>query len=94
MEPVVPTYQAEISPAALRGFFAGDAQLVVHFGSIWGSGMSYAFANEIESRGWMIPVSMQMIPPGLLLVMIPWCIESPRWLVTQDRKVCFKDFCL
>jgi MFS transporter, SP family, sugar:H+ symporter len=87
VEPLVPTYQAELSPAPLRGFFAGNSQFVVHFGSIWGSSMSFAYREEQGNKGWIIPVSMQMIPAVLLLVMIPFTIESPRWLITQDRKV-------
>ena len=87
VEPLVPTYQAEIAPSSLRGFFAGNVQVLVHVGSIWGAGMSHAYANETGRKGWMIPVAMQIIPAGLLLIAVPFCIESPRWLVQHNRKV-------
>lgn len=80
-------YQAEMAPAALRGFFAGNVQVLVHLGSIWGAGMSRAYAYEQGKRGWMVPVSMQMIPAVLLLIFTPFCIESPRWLLAHGRKV-------
>lgn len=88
VEPTIPQYQAELAPAPLRGFFAGNVQVLVHLGSIWGSGMSRAYSNETAPKGWMIPVAMQMIPAILLLIGVPFCIESPRWLITHDRKVC------
>lgn len=87
VEPTIPTYQAELAPAALRGFFAGNVQVLVHLGSIWGAGMSRAYANEEGRKGWMIPVAMQMIPAILLLIGTPFCIESPRWLISHNRKV-------
>ncbi|KAK5567996.1 hypothetical protein LTR43_006136 [Exophiala xenobiotica] len=86
VEPTIPTYQAELAPAAIRGFFAGNVQVLVHLGSIWGAGMSRAYAYEQGRKGWMIPVSMQMIPAILLLICTPFCIESPRWLVAHNRK--------
>lgn len=35
----------------------------------------------------MIPVSMQMIPAILIFIGVPFCIESPRWLISRGRKV-------
>lgn len=89
VEPLIPTYQAELAPAPLRGFFAGNVQVLVHLGSIWGAGMSRAYANEEGKEGWMVPVGVQMIPAVLLLVGVPFCIESPRWLISHGRKVRF-----
>jgi MFS family permease len=87
VEPTIPIYQAELAPAPLRGFFAGNVQVLLHLGSIWGAGMSRAYANETDRKGWMIPVSIQMIPAVVLLMGVPFCIESPRWLIAHDRKV-------
>jgi hypothetical protein len=28
-----------------------------------------------------------MIPPVILLVLVPFCIESPRWLISKGRFV-------
>lgn len=89
VEPLVPTYQAELAPAPLRGFFAGNVQVLVHVGSIWGSGMSRAYANEQGKKGWIVPTAMQFIPAILLLIAVPFCIESPRWLINHGRRVSF-----
>lgn len=61
VDTTVPTYEAELAPAPLRGFFAGNVQVFVHIGAIWGSSMSRAFANETGRVGWMVPVGVQMI---------------------------------
>lgn len=86
VEPLIPIYQAELAPAPLRGFFAGNVQVLVHLGSIWGAGMSRAYADETGKKGWIIPVTVQMIPALLLLVGVPFCVESPRWLLAHGRK--------
>ena len=86
MENLVPTYEAELAPASLRGFLAGNVQVVVILGNIWGSGMSRAFANETAKKGWLIPVGMQFIPAVLLLAFLPFTVESPRWLVSHGRR--------
>lgn len=65
VETTVPSYEAELSPAPLRGFFAGNVQVFVHIGAIWGSSMSRPFANEQAARGWLIPVGVQMIVRNL-----------------------------
>ena len=86
VENLVPTYEAELAPANLRGFLAGNVQVIVILGNIWGSGMSRAFANETSARGWLIPVGVQFIPAVLLLVFLPFTVETPRWLVAHGQK--------
>jgi MFS family permease len=87
VENAVPSYEAELAPAALRGFLAGNVQVFVHIGAIWGACMSFAFRNELGRIGWIVPVVVQLIPPLLLVMTVPFCIESPRWLVSKGRKV-------
>jgi hypothetical protein len=33
----------------------------------------------------MVPLGMQALCPGLLLISMLFCPESPRWLASQDR---------
>lgn len=87
VEPLVPIFEAEVAPAPLRGFFAGNVQVFLHIGSIIGAGLSRAYANEVSRKGWMVPVSIQMLPAIILLITVPFCIESPRWLIAHGRKV-------
>lgn len=82
----VPTYSAEIAPSALRGFCAGLLTPVITMSSVWGAGMCQAFATETTKKGWMIPVGVQAIPAVMILILAPFTTESPRWLITHNRK--------
>ena len=86
VENVVPAYHAEISPAACRGFFAGSVQVFVHIGATWAAGVTKAYATETDRKGWIIPTAQQLIPGVVLLIMVPFCVESPRWLLLRGRK--------
>ncbi|KAF3764346.1 general substrate transporter [Cryphonectria parasitica EP155] len=86
IENVVPSYQAEISPASLRGFITGSMISVVTLGNMWGAGMGQAMAKYTTNAGWQIPTGVQFIPALILAVAIPFTIESPRWLVLKGRK--------
>lgn len=85
IEGVIPSYSAEVSPPALRGFFAGLITPINTAGSVWGAAMSRAFATETRSIGWLIPIAIQMIPAVIALPMIFFVVESPRWLVGKGR---------
>ncbi|KAH8881843.1 general substrate transporter [Thozetella sp. PMI_491] len=86
VENAVPSYNAEVSPAALRGLLSGSIMLVTAVGNLWGAGMSRAYATASGQEGWIIPTSMQLIPAVLLFAFVPFTPESPRWLLTKDRR--------
>lgn len=48
--------------------------------------MCQAFATETSKKGWMVPVGVQAIPAVMILVLAPFTVESPRWLITHNRK--------
>ncbi|CAK7199486.1 hypothetical protein SEUCBS139899_002166 [Sporothrix eucalyptigena] len=86
VENLVPAYCAEVSPTDVRGLLAGSITFVNACGNLWGSGMSRAFVNETGKRGWLIPCGMQLIPPTIILALVAFTVESPRWLLTKGRK--------
>lgn len=86
VENAVPSYNAEISPAATRGLLSGSLMFFTALGNLWGAGMSRAFATETQKQGWMIPTSMQFVPALLIIALIPFTPESPRWLVLKGKK--------
>jgi SP family sugar:H+ symporter-like MFS transporter len=86
VENIVLAYNSEIAPAAVRGLLAGSNTFVVALGNLWGAGMSRAYVSETRNLGWIIPCAMQLIPAVLLLVGVPFCPGSPRWLVLQGKK--------
>ena len=79
-------YNSEISPASTRGLFAGAMILFNALGNFWGSGMSRAYATETSAKGWLIPQAVQMLPAVIILIMIWFTPESPRWLVLKGRR--------
>jgi hypothetical protein len=86
VENLVPAYCAEIAPSALRGLLAGSITFVVALGNLWGSGMSRAYVYETSARGWLIPCAMQLIPAVIILGLIGFTPESPRWLLLKGNK--------
>ncbi|OJJ00793.1 hypothetical protein ASPVEDRAFT_149709 [Aspergillus versicolor CBS 583.65] len=86
VENLVPAYCAEIAPSALRGLLAGSITFVVALGNLWGSGMSRAYVDETSARGWLIPCAMQLIPAVIILGLIGFTPESPRWLLLKGNK--------
>ena len=85
-ENLTPAYNAELAPAAARGLLSGSLVLITSLGNLWGSGMSRAYSTTTTNKGWMIPTAMQFIPAVGLLLLVPFTVESPRWLVLKGRK--------
>ena len=57
------TYQAEITPASVRGAVVSSVQTFIQFGQIMSSGVNENFKNATTARGWIIPVSIQAVMP-------------------------------
>ncbi|OQU94908.1 hypothetical protein CLAIMM_01191 isoform 2 [Cladophialophora immunda] len=86
VENAVPSYQAEIAPASLRGFISGSLICLATLGAMWGAGMGQAMSGYTTRAGWLIPVGVQLIPAVILLLSVPFTVESPRWLVLHNKK--------
>jgi hypothetical protein len=76
VENAVPSYQSELSPAPLRGFFAGSLMGINTAGNVWGAGMSRAYVNETRPIGYMVPVAVQLIPAIMIIVAVPFCVGT------------------
>ncbi|RDL36237.1 Uncharacterized protein BP5553_06849 [Venustampulla echinocandica] len=85
VENVVPTYQTEISPAPLRGFFVGALQLFLTFGSLLAGIVNNFMSKRTDDSGWIIATALQAAPAVLILIGLPFTPDSPRWLVGKDR---------
>jgi len=75
VENAVPGYNAETSPPAVRGLFAGSIMFLTALGNLWGAGMSRAYSTHLGKEGWMIPVAMQFIPAVGILALVPFTPE-------------------
>jgi len=85
VENATPGYCSEVSPAAIRGFMSGSMTVLVTVGNTIGVGMSLPFATEMGRIGWIIPTAIQLLPALGILAMVPFCPESPRWLISKGR---------
>ncbi|KAJ0337064.1 hypothetical protein COL922a_007191 [Colletotrichum nupharicola] len=85
VENVVPTYQSEIAPAPLRGFFVGSIQLCLTFGSLIAGIVNESMSRRTDSSGWQIATAIQALPAVFIMCGLWFTPNSPRWLVFNDR---------
>lgn len=82
---VVPTYQSEIAPGALRGFFVGSIQLCLTSGSLIAGIVNESMSKKIDDSGWQIATALQAAPAVMILCLLWFTPNSPRWLIFNDR---------
>lgn len=86
---MIPIYIAECSPAIIRGRLVGIFEIMLQVALVFGFWVNYGVSKNISSntdKQWHIPVAIQFVPAGLLLISMPlFCPESPRWLVSTNR---------
>ncbi|CAE7379274.1 ecdD [Symbiodinium natans] len=80
---VVPMYQAEMAPPALRGTLTSMYNMMITAG-IFIAALLDEFLVEKEN-GWRMAIALQAIPAFVILLTMPFLPRSPRWLVQQDR---------
>lgn len=85
---VVPTYVGENANREIRGRCIGTMQLFNVTGIMISYFVNYGVSRQItdatNSAQWRIPFALQMLP-GLMLLLVFFQNESPRWLVEKNR---------
>ncbi|PTB68430.1 general substrate transporter [Trichoderma citrinoviride] len=82
---VVPIYLSETSPKVLRGMMTSTLQLMIVFGQLVASLVTFGTQHISGDKGWQIPVGLQFIAPALIVGLLPLVPESPRWLLSQSK---------
>ncbi|CZR58867.1 uncharacterized protein PAC_08759 [Phialocephala subalpina] len=82
---VMPAFMAECAPAILRGMVTTQLQLQIVVAQLVAAAINYRTSTSKSDAGWRISVGIQFIMPGLLLLLYPLIVESPRWLLSQGR---------
>ncbi|ODV86768.1 hypothetical protein CANARDRAFT_6338 [[Candida] arabinofermentans NRRL YB-2248] len=86
----IPVYTSECAPARIRGSLVMMWQVWTAFGIMFGYVMSLAFykvpARGIgDGLGWRLMLGSAALPAIVILTQIPFCPESPRWLMGKNR---------
>ncbi|KAH8651404.1 general substrate transporter [Xylariales sp. PMI_506] len=87
MSAVTPVFVSENAPPAQRGRIAGLFQEFLVIGSTFAYWLDYGVSLRIpaSTKQWRVPVAIQLIPGGLMLIGLFFLKESPRWLVKAGR---------
>ncbi len=80
---VVPTYESEISPAPLRGFFVGSIQLFFTFCSLIAGIVNNSMAKYTTDAGWIIATALQVAPAVIILAGLPF---TPGKVVLKQKE--------
>lgn len=84
---IVPMYQAEISHPSIRGRVTGLQQFMLGIGAVFATWTVYGTNLHYDnSEQWRIPLGLQIIPAGILALMILLFPESPRWLIDHGKE--------
>lgn len=81
---LAPMYLSEISPVALRGAVGTVYQLIITISILLSQilGMTNVLGNE---PGWPFLLGLTVIPGVLQLLTLPFCPESPKFLLLDKN---------
>ncbi|KAK1720215.1 hypothetical protein CaCOL14_005865 [Colletotrichum acutatum] len=82
---VVPVYQSEIVPAPVRGMVVGTYQLSIGLGGLVINSICRGTSGFQDSRAYKIPFGLFYVIPSIVLALVWFIPESPRWLLLRDR---------
>ncbi|CAO1625109.1 unnamed protein product [Parajaminaea phylloscopi] len=75
-----PLYLGETAPKAIRGTMVSGYQLLIISGIVVSYAVSWGSHNAVNSSAsWRIPVGLQLLWGLLLIVLMVFLPESPRW---------------
>ncbi|OAA62868.1 major facilitator superfamily transporter lactose [Niveomyces insectorum RCEF 264] len=82
-----PCYVSEMAHPRWRGTLTGLYNCTWYIGAIVASWVVYgcAFIASPSNSGWRLPVWLQMVSSGIVVVFVFFLPESPRWLMARDR---------
>ncbi|KAI1266392.1 lactose permease [Xylariaceae sp. FL1019] len=80
-----PLYLVEISPAAYRGTIAGTYNTFYYVGSILATSSVHEYLADHGDLDWRIPIWLQAVCPAIVIVLVRFFPESPRYLILIDK---------
>ncbi|GAM91526.1 hypothetical protein ANO11243_095780 [Dothideomycetidae sp. 11243] len=86
---IIPPYQAEIAHSSIRGRITGLQQFMLGIGAAVAVWIDYGTNKHIadtNNNQWRIPLGIQIIPGGILALLILLFPESPRWYMEKGME--------
>ncbi|PBP15566.1 quinate permease [Diplocarpon rosae] len=85
---LTPIYISELSPPAIRGRLVGLYELGWQLGGVVGFWINYGVSTTLPANHeqWIIPFAVQLVPAGLMFLGLFLIKESPRWLMTRNKR--------
>jgi MFS family permease len=80
-----PAYVSEMAHPVYRGVCTGVFNTFWYVGGIPGSFVPFGTQHIEGTQSWRIPLWLQMVFAGTVLVCSPFLPETPRWLIANDR---------
>ncbi|TKA34099.1 hypothetical protein B0A50_00079 [Salinomyces thailandicus] len=80
-----PSLLAELAHPRQRGTVLGFFNTLWYVGSIVAAWSSFGSGHLLNSWSWRIPSIIQLFAPVLILLLMPWIPESPRFLLSRGR---------
>ena len=79
------TYVSEMAHPYWRGPLSAFLETNYYVGSIIASWVTYGTAYMAGNIAFRLPVWLQMVSSGYIVLGVFFCPESPRWLMARDR---------
>ncbi|RDL36719.1 uncharacterized protein BP5553_06071 [Venustampulla echinocandica] len=81
-----PVYQAECSKPRIRGKLVVVGSLCNTAAFCLANWMNYALYFSGGALQWRFPLAFQLVFPIIVITVLPFLPETPRWLLLQDRQ--------
>lgn len=85
-----PVYIGEMAPPHIRGYIMAFWQLFYSVGSFIAYWINYSCAKHRESLGdwdWKMVVIFQIMVPIIIMILLPFQPESPRWHIQKNGNI-------
>jgi MFS family permease len=85
-----PVYIGEMAPPKIRGYIMAFWQLFYSVGSFLAYWINYACSLHRDSLGdwdWKIVVIFQLMVPTIIIILLPFQPETPRWYVQRKGDI-------